>query len=554
MPEPSCKLRHCYALVFAFFYLGGAAQPDSLATRPCAYFEAQLSRDDVPPALANLYAKTWLVRARATSDGAQEAAAWKAMAYLSPAKARLQLADSMVAAAQRSKNAEVLAGALLTKGAFHYDAKQLGKALDCFVRADAQLTAGSDPYLRHKVRYQAASLKVYLGYYGQAIPLLRAAAAFYRDEGPVEAHMACLHALGVSYSRMGQMDESGRAIAQGLALARQKASKGAEARFLQAEGVRLALMGNYKTALPLLLSSLAGLRAAHDDANLMVAYHFIGLCHWERRERSEAVPWFCKVERLHRTLGYIKPETLDAYEKLVDYYRALGDRSKEVHFIDLVIASRRHLAEELRDLGMKLGTEFDNASLQREKQHALEEKDLANAHRRVLGYAAGAASSGLLLFAGYHIRQRRRYHQKYLEAMQATRARREPKPAAGLDINPDIVQQIRKQLGKFEAEKRFLDKDLKLEKLARRIGFNYKYVSRVIQHDKGRRAADYINDLRIEYVVGLLKEDGRMRHYSNPALAQECGFATTQHFVNAFKSRLGLPPSVFLEKMRREGK
>ena len=50
----------------------------------------------------------------------------------------------------------------------------------------------------------------------------------------------------------------------------------------------------------------------------------------------------------------------------------------------------------------------------------------------------------------------------------------------------------------------------------------------------------------------LLKEQRKIRNYTNKALAEEVGFTTTQRFANAFFSRTGMPTSYFIEKIKKD--
>ncbi|WP_278008986.1 helix-turn-helix domain-containing protein [Flavobacterium gyeonganense] len=75
-------------------------------------------------------------------------------------------------------------------------------------------------------------------------------------------------------------------------------------------------------------------------------------------------------------------------------------------------------------------------------------------------------------------------------------------------------------------------------------------MSQIISHHKGKGFNDYINDLKIDYIITLLKEDRKIRNYTNTALAEEAGFSTTQRFVHAFKANTKMPPSYFIEELK----
>ena len=105
---------------------------------------------------------------------------------------------------------------------------------------------------------------------------------------------------------------------------------------------------------------------------------------------------------------------------------------------------------------------------------------------------------------------------------------------------------------KFEKGKKFLDKTLTLATLTVAFNSNSKYLSKVIYHHKDKGFVDYINDLKIDYLIDLLKNSSTYRTYKISALGEEAGFSTTARFTNAFQSRTGLSVSYFIKQLKKE--
>ena len=120
-----------------------------------------------------------------------------------------------------------------------------------------------------------------------------------------------------------------------------------------------------------------------------------------------------------------------------------------------------------------------------------------------------------------------------------------------IDINPEVVTGLVKQLEKFENNKKFLKKDLTLVSLAAALGTNTNYLSKVINYSKNKNYITYINDLRIDYIIAQLKNDSKFRNYTIKALAEEAGFSTAQHFSKAFYAKTGIYPSYFVTELNR---
>ena len=120
------------------------------------------------------------------------------------------------------------------------------------------------------------------------------------------------------------------------------------------------------------------------------------------------------------------------------------------------------------------------------------------------------------------------------------------------DINQDKIKSLLKQLEKFEKDDKFLEKDLTSSKLAVVFGTNAKYLSKIIYHYRGKKFVDYINDLKVDYLISLLQNDKATRNYTNKALAEEVGFSSTPRFTNAFFARAGMPASFFIQEIKKD--
>ncbi len=121
-----------------------------------------------------------------------------------------------------------------------------------------------------------------------------------------------------------------------------------------------------------------------------------------------------------------------------------------------------------------------------------------------------------------------------------------------LDINTDAVNAVLSKIEIFEQEHGYLEKGLKQEKLAIIFESNPKYISKIIKHYRNKKSNDYVNDLKIDYVIELLRNDKKYRNYTNKALGDEVGFSTTQHFTRAFYAKTGVEASFFIKELKAE--
>ena len=156
-----------------------------------------------------------------------------------------------------------------------------------------------------------------------------------------------------------------------------------------------------------------------------------------------------------------------------------------------------------------------------------------------------------------HNKIRKRYRKKYELIMsekfhEVSNSKIEtPKNNA---INSAIVTTSLQRLAKFEKDHLYIKKDMILIKVAEYLDVNQKYASQIIYQHRGKRFPEYISDLKIQYAVNLLRNDPRAKNYKNDSLAEAVGFGSTQNFTKAFKLRLGVSPTFFIEQLKKDAK
>lgn len=180
----------------------------------------------------------------------------------------------------------------------------------------------------------------------------------------------------------------------------------------------------------------------------------------------------------------------------------------------------------------------------------------------------------LLLFAGsiYFVRSRNQ-HQKSLAHFKKIIANFDEKAASDLrysfpvmlsdDDAADVVVEMPKtevtvtmtaetekkiidKLAKFEASQLFIDNKISLSTLATYCDTNTKYLSYIINTHKKKDFNNYVNNLRIRYIVKKLIEVPLYRRYKIGVLSEEAGFSSQNKFSTVFKKKTSISPSDFI--------
>ncbi|WP_409415797.1 tetratricopeptide repeat protein [Flavobacterium sp. PS2] len=533
-----------------------AVSPDSLINKEYAYLDEQIDVLKRNPSKAAVYVHSYLAKAKAEQNWKEMVLGYKNYLLLKPdEKYKLVYADSMIYAAKKSKDNVLIGSAYLSKGIVYYSEKEHNAALDNYIVANNYIAKSSDAYLFYKVKYNMALIKYYLGSYEEAIELLQKCVNHFKDNDD-RGYLNSLHSLGLANNRLGNYGLCTEINSTGLTEGKRRNNREVEAYFIHSEGINQYGKKNYALAIQTIQKGLDGIRKNKDFSNESVGYYYIGKSYWELRKTDQALHYFRKVDKSFDDKGYIRPDLREMYEILIDYYSTKKDPEEELYYINKLLKVDSISNGTYKYLTGKIHKEYDTKKL------FVEKKKLENSFNRKKSTELIFISViTLLIFSSSYliyrnIRNKKQFRKRFAELMIKNDNTNDiPKlkktPTDTLNINPDTIAEILKQLEKFEQDKKFLEQDWTLVKLAAAFDSNTKYLSQIIYHYRGKKFVEYINDLKIDYLVELLKTNRIVRKFSNAALAEEAGFSSTQRFTNAFQQRVEISPTFFIRELEK---
>uniref|UniRef100_UPI0032171263 tetratricopeptide repeat protein n=1 Tax=uncultured Draconibacterium sp. TaxID=1573823 RepID=UPI0032171263 len=119
-------------------------------------------------------------------------------------------------------------------------------------------------------------------------------------------------------------------------------------------------------------------------------------------------------------------------------------------------------------------------------------------------------------------------------------------------IDDETKSLILHRLEKLESDNFFLDPHCNLNDVSTQLKTNSKYLSQVINLEKKSNFNNYINDLRINYLLSRLLVDEDFRNSKLSYIAVSAGFNSINTFKTAFKKRQGILPSYFIGELNSE--
>ena len=516
---------------------------DSLQAKSYQYFlyKVDATADD---SIAISYAEMWIKKAKSERHYEQLAIAYTEMMHRVPERLKLIFSDSTLSAATKSGNLALQGSALVSRGILYYKNRRYKEALDHYLSADALLIGSNDPYLKYKVSFLIAQLKYHLGYYEESRALFSKCTTYFMPNDTIP-YLRSLHGLAMSLNHLHKYEEAAVENRKGLAMAYLSDDRTVVPYLTQSDGITAYGRQNYTEALSQLRMAMPAIRDANDYASEGISWLYLGKSFLALKKADSAALCFKNIDRIFTAHGYISPPLREAYELLIANYDKRGNEKMSLHYFRRLQAADKIFARDYRHLYDKISGEYNPSALKRE----IAENETKLARERMekrLGYALLVT----LLLLSIYVAIR---YKKYMGASDPVSTTivdvNENQTAAMIvnGLNQSLVDKVKLELERFEKNKGYRQSKLSLFELSKKVGSNPKYVASIIIHEKGYNHTCYLNNLRIQYVIEKLKNDPHFKKYTIKEIARDAGFATSNHFSNEFRARMGVLPSEYVK-------
>jgi len=555
--------------LFSLFFCLGAVtfgrNTDSLSDKSNRYLVAKLDsfQFDRQNPLVWVYIDAYINKAKEKSDYETLYYGYKEALYYSIEKyEKISFSDSALTTAIKTNNTNLIVDAYYSKGRMFYGYRQYKETLDNYLEANMQLQKSENEYLKTSILYGISVVKLYLGYHQDALDGFSEASKFYssiKDPNHQLMYLRSLFRKGETYQAMKDYNKAKEVNLLGLQESIKYNEKIQEQYFNLAIGIDDYYAKNYALAIQNIDKSLPmmkdnGYFEMEEKGHFYIAKSWLGL-----RQENKALLHFQEVDRLFAKHQYLPNELRSTYEWLINYYKKENDKDLQLYYINQLLEVDKLNAENNQYLAYKINKEYDTRRLMEEKKR-LEDRFTSWKY-----YAVGLLILLLIITLVYFFK-----HRKAQKDNKRLRSQYESIINKNLTISPDsetsklkkrvkeipeeVVKNILARLNKFEENKEFLNPNLDQKLMAEKFKTNTAYLSKVINTYKETNFNGYLNQLRINYIIDLLKKEPKYRNYTVEALSETAGFTTPRHFSDIFFSETGLRPTYFLEEIRREKK
>lgn len=332
------------------------------------------------------------------------------------------------------------------------------------------------------------------------------------------------------------------------------------------EGINLFYKKNYIQAEKLLQKGYSQIGFTNEGQKYYIlAPLYLGkiqLAHYNDPEKAKI--YFTKVDSLVSKTKVIIPNTIEAYEFLITYYKKKGDLKKQLDVVTKLSQLRATISSRKINTVDMLHSEFDTPQLLKSKEALIQQLELkATTSSSRIMYLIIFILFLIILFVLQYNRHRK-YRNRFniiiseLDNQEAEKMSTNNTSNASkllLDgIDEATITAILQKLDQFEKKRGFLQKDITLAILAKKCATNTKYLPRIISAYKDKSFVNYINNLRIDYILKELKENTILQKYTIRTISEEAGFNTSESFATAFKKKTGIRPSFYIKNLKKKEK
>lgn len=407
-----------------------------------------------------------------------------------------------------------------------------------------------------------------LGDYNEALEIYGECYRFYktkdyRSEKYASSFQSIIFGLADCHKSLQNIDSTTYYNKLGLKESKMTNNMSLHYLFILNEGANQVLRKNYSAALDSIHKALPKMIAYKDLGNTLAAYFYLGKAYDGLGKKEIAIKNYIKVDSVYSQTKEITAEFIDGYPYLINYYKNVGDKENQLKYITKYMAIDSVLQKKYRNLNKLLRNEYDIPRLVSDKENLIEslKKDKVKSFwgigMLVLGIIAVSA------FGFYQFRHKKKYRSRFEKIMQETankdfqeiendklkNTKTEISKTEDIGIGEELIEQILKKLNTFEKEKGFLTSNITIQSLSILFETNSKYLSKIVNTYRNKSFIQYINDLRIDYALEVLKKDSKLRKYTIQALALEFGFNSAESFSSAFYKKSGIKPAYFIKQL-----
>ncbi len=557
-------MKSIFTILFILSFTVGFAQTssqDSLQTK--SYNSLLLLFNNTGDTVkAKQIARVYIEKSRIEKDSNKMALGYVKMAEKSKRRNALKYLDTSIALSKESEHINFPALAYINKSHLLYEKEEYEKSLQSAILGYQSSNKSNNIDQQITALHQIIRINELWGDYSKALEtslltykLLNANPEI---EHYSEHYLYSLEDIGKCYIRLKKPDSA--LVYYNMAIEKTLKEKDSFTylAFVSRTGSALYAKGNYNDALDSLQKGDKN-RALYNNSYLPYYYYYVGSTYYNQGNKERGVPYLKKIDSIYEAKHVLNPELPFVYDKLVSYYRDQNEKEKQLEYLYKLVQIVRVIDAKRVNIKAKTEKEYLIPKLLEEKEGLIEELNEKNKTSTLITWWVLGFLSISIIALFYYFRRQQQFKKRFENLIANQEKEKAKAKTSKLETDSNVIsviviEDILKQLDLFESEDKFLSKDVSLNEVAKSFETNSTYLSKVINLKKDKNFSQYINDLRIDFAIKELEANKKFRRYTIKAIANDCGFKSSESFSKAFYKKFGIYPSYFVKQLEIKGK
>lgn len=509
------------------------------------------------PKLAEIYATTYLNKGKIEKDTVKIVTAFKYISYLKSELDAIAYSDSIINYSKNIIHKSYPAIGYYQKGAWLYNMGENKEALNNFLIALDYAKKRNNKVLLIDISLAIAALKDDYGEYRESLDIYLNYLNYLKDQKDYkknfkEDYLLCLYNIGNSYLRLKKPDSANIYINRGIFESLYQNDSIYYYDFLSASGFSAYYKKDYLLAIDSLNKSLP----FRNDYGKSVCLYYKAKCFEKLGKKEKAIIYYKKTDSLYQKTKIAFPELRQVYESLLDDAKSNNNVDNQLLYIERLLETDSILNNEFKYISKSIIKKYDVSIILDDKEKIINSlnKETQASYNIIysLIFILVFSITGLIIYLKYRDKLYKKRFEKLISESENLKSPQGEIISKGNDkkIADDVTSVILKRLEKFEKNRKYLEQGITLSKVAESLKTNSSYLSKVVNSFKEKTFNQYINDLRIDYVVEKLKVDDKFRKYTIKSISEEVGYSTPQSFSSAFMKKTGIKPSYFIKQLK----
>ncbi len=507
-----------------------------------------------------------------------------------------------VITAQTQKSELEIANEYYAKGRALYFAEEYEKSIEAYDKAIDIVNGSRDDMFLGRIYTRKGHSFLLDGQYTMAIDAYYYSLEIFKTKGNLEWEMICLSGLVTALKRIGQLDKAqklthkmlklveesvdknklnhGRVLAtaneiyialekydsvlyladKGIEIAKKVDSKKLLLHLYVEKGMVYYHKQKYTKAFEYLFKTkdmLQKYNTSNEFFPTVLTNYFLASCYYQEQSYDTAIEYLLKTIKSAKEKDLKKMYVIQCYLLLANCYGEQQNFEKALHWHNEYMRLNASYEKE-KDATANIIFEKEAEKLEENIAH-LQYQQAKDQRVKIIAYSVtGILTIGLIGLVVFYTKKQKTNKKVFYDLIQKIddlKSQKEEsigkKEVKGITIDDQKVTAVLQGLDMLEEQHYFLRQECSLTTMAKKIKTNSTYLSKIINTHKQKNFSNYINDLRIDFVIDKLRTDGLFRKYTIKAIAQEIGFKNSEAFTRAFHKNAGIYPSYFIKQLEK---